>query len=240
MRYRAFVTDYDGTVARGGVLDPDVGEALTRLRASGRRLILATGRRLDDLAAVCPALTLFDRVVAENGGLLHDPATGATRLLGESPDEGLVAALRAQGVDPVVVGRVIIATNQHHEAAVRATLRARGSTSAIIRNRTGLMLLPAGVDKASAVAVVLEDLGVPAGAAVGVGDGENDVAFAVVCGYAVAVGDAVPELRACADLVTEAAGPAGVAALALTLLTSEERLVRGSGRRALSPGGAKT
>jgi uncharacterized membrane protein len=45
--------------------------ALTRLLASGRQLILVTGRELEDLRAVFAHLNIFERVVAENGALLY-------------------------------------------------------------------------------------------------------------------------------------------------------------------------
>ena len=43
---------------------------LERLVDSGRKLLLVTGRKLDDLLKVLPQVQLFDQVVAENGGLL--------------------------------------------------------------------------------------------------------------------------------------------------------------------------
>ena len=43
---------------------------LERLAGSGRKLLLVTGRKLDDLLKVLPQVELFDQVVAKNGGLL--------------------------------------------------------------------------------------------------------------------------------------------------------------------------
>ena len=85
MHYAALATDYDGTIAHDGVVDPPTIAALERLRASGRRLVLVTGRELPDLARVMPRLDLFDRVVAENGALLYRPESGAERPLAEPP-----------------------------------------------------------------------------------------------------------------------------------------------------------
>jgi hydroxymethylpyrimidine pyrophosphatase-like HAD family hydrolase len=45
-----------------------------RLADSGRKLLLVTGRKLDDLLKVLPQVELFDEVVAENGWLLYRPA----------------------------------------------------------------------------------------------------------------------------------------------------------------------
>ena len=79
MQYRALATDFDGTLAHDGAVDASTLAALDRVRASGRRLILVTGRELPDLQSIFAHLDKFDRVVAENGAQLFDPATQATR-----------------------------------------------------------------------------------------------------------------------------------------------------------------
>src|SRR5258706_11277262 len=104
MRYHALAADYDGTLAKDGAVAESAVAALERLRASGRRLFLVTGRELSDLRQVFPRLTLFDRVVAENGALLHDPRAGGDKVLGERPPAAFVDALRSRGVSPLFVG----------------------------------------------------------------------------------------------------------------------------------------
>lgn len=49
MHYLALASDYDGTLAKDGVVSPQTIDALERLGASGRQLILVTGRLLEDL-----------------------------------------------------------------------------------------------------------------------------------------------------------------------------------------------
>jgi hypothetical protein len=104
MRYLALVTDYDGTLTQDDRLADTTAAALGRLRASGRRAILVTGRRLDDLFQVCPNTKLFDFVVAENGALVYQSATGETTLLADPPSPALVEALRERRVEPLEVG----------------------------------------------------------------------------------------------------------------------------------------
>lgn len=53
MRYCAVSCDYDGTLASAGRVRKETVAALERVRASGRRLLLVTGRQLPDLG--CPA-----------------------------------------------------------------------------------------------------------------------------------------------------------------------------------------
>jgi HAD superfamily hydrolase (TIGR01484 family) len=97
MRYFALATDYDGTLAHDGVVSPATIAALEQLRATGRKLILVTGRELADLLRAFPRIDLFDRVVAENGALIYTPATREELPLAEPPPKAFVAALQAQG-----------------------------------------------------------------------------------------------------------------------------------------------
>jgi len=52
MRYLALAVDYDGTAASHDELADSARLAIERLRASGRRIILVTGRRVEDLLRV--------------------------------------------------------------------------------------------------------------------------------------------------------------------------------------------
>src|SRR2546422_4551841 len=71
----ALAVDYDGTIAQHGQVGTTTAAALARVRESGRRLLLVTGRMLPDLRNVCPDVDrMFDAVLAENGGLLYLPA----------------------------------------------------------------------------------------------------------------------------------------------------------------------
>src|SRR6187431_234218 len=103
MRYLVLCCDYDGTLATQGRLLPETVEALERLIATGRRLVMVTGRELDDLQSVCDRLDLFEYVVAENGALLYHPATRAEKALAEPPPEKFLATLRDRGVTPLSV-----------------------------------------------------------------------------------------------------------------------------------------
>jgi hydroxymethylpyrimidine pyrophosphatase-like HAD family hydrolase len=82
-------TDYDGTLAQDGIVDA-TSDALVAFRRSGRRLLLVTGQEPPDLTRVFPRIDLFDRVVAENGALLFEPATKKETPLGPEPSLELV------------------------------------------------------------------------------------------------------------------------------------------------------
>lgn len=207
---RALASDYDGTIADDGVTAASTVAALARFKASGRKLIMVTGRPLSELTLVFAHLSLFDVVVAENGGLLHYPASGKMRPLAAAPSELFVSRLRERGVDELAVGETIVATHTGHHEAIRNTIDEMKLDLEIILNTDALMVLPAGVNKASGLKAALAELSMPASAVAAIGDAENDVVFLKQCGYPVAVANALPEVKAIARLVTKGARGTGV------------------------------
>jgi HAD superfamily hydrolase (TIGR01484 family) len=231
MRYLALCCDYDGTLAHHGRVDGLTLAGLEKLLASGRRLVMVTGRELPDLQATFPRLDLFERVVAENGALIYRPATREEKPLAERPPEKFVERLAQRGVAPVSVGRVIVATWQPHEHAVLETIHEVGLELQVIFNKGAVMVLPAGVNKATGLAAALEEMGLSPHNAVGVGDAENDHAFLGLCECSAAVANALPPLKETADLTTRADHGAGVVELidelvATDLAGLEPRLAR--------------
>jgi hydroxymethylpyrimidine pyrophosphatase-like HAD family hydrolase len=221
MRYLALCTDYDGTLATDGQLLPGTVTALEQLRASGRRLVLVTGRELDDLQKVCSRLDLFEYVVAENGALLYKPATGEETPLGTRPPDTFVTLLRQRGVGPISVGRVIVATWEPHESMVLATIRDMGLELQVIFNKGAVMILPAGVNKATGLARALEKMEISPRNTVGVGDAENDHALLASCECSAAVANALPTLKNAADIVTSMDHGAGVVQLIEEMLRDD-------------------
>ena len=69
MKFGILALDYDGTIARDGVLDPDVKSAIAEARARGIVVVLVTGRILSDLKRVTGGIEFVDAVVAENGAV---------------------------------------------------------------------------------------------------------------------------------------------------------------------------
>jgi HAD superfamily hydrolase (TIGR01484 family) len=208
MRYHVLACDYDGTLAHHGRVDEATLAALERLRQSGRKLIMVTGRELDELFTVFPQVEMFERIVAENGALLYRPATREERSLGERPPDKFVELLKQRGVGPISVGRVIVATWEPHETTVLETIRDLGLELEIIFNKGAVMVLPSGINKATGLGHALAEMGLSAHNTVGVGDAENDHAFLSLCECGVAVANALPMLKERADLVT--AGDHGV------------------------------
>ena len=210
MNIHVFATDYDGTIAEGNRVNDATARALERVRATGRKLLLVTGRMLPDLQSVCPELErMFDAVVAENGALVYFPDGREVRTLGDSPEPALVEGLARRGV-PFALGSAIVATDAPFAEAALAAIQEAGVERTLVFNKGALMLLPGGVTKGTGLAVALGALALSPHNMVGVGDAENDHAFLSICECAVAVADAVPALRERADYVTRAMASRGV------------------------------
>jgi HAD superfamily hydrolase (TIGR01484 family) len=213
MRYHVLACDYDGTIASDGQVRDETLAALQRLRDSGRKLILVTGREIENLLDVFPAIDLFDRVVAENGGLLYRPASREHKTLGEAPSAEFVETLRARGVSPLSVGHCIVSTWQPNEGAVLETIRDLGLELQVIFNKGAVMILPSGTNKATGLNAALLELGLSPHNCVGVGDAENDHAFIRLCECGVAVANALLLVQERADWVTPLRNGDGVAEL---------------------------
>jgi HAD superfamily hydrolase (TIGR01484 family) len=216
--YLALATDYDGTIARHGVVDAPTHRALQRWKAADRKLLLVTGRELPDLMRICPFTDLFDRIVAENGALLFNPATGEKRRLAPEPPRELVDYLRLKGVTPLSIGHSIVATQETYRGVVLEAIEQLGLKWKIILNKGALMVLPHDVDKTTGLTAALTDLKVARADTVGVGDAENDQAFLAFCGHSAVVANALGFLKKQVHYVARASHGAGVAELIDKLL----------------------
>src|SRR6185503_7267972 len=117
---------------------------------------LVTGRQLEDLQRVCPDLSLFEVVVAENGALLYWPATHDVRTLADPPPRELVEALERRKVPGISYGRVIVAAWQPHETVLLEVVREPGLEMQVIFNKGAVMMLPSGVNKGTGLKAALD------------------------------------------------------------------------------------
>ncbi len=221
MRYHVLACDYDGTIAHHGKVNKPTLAALKKLKDTGRRLMLVTGRELDELADHFPELEVFDQVVAENGALLYTPSTHTEKPLAEPPPAAFVQALKERNVTPLSVGRVIVATWTPQDKVVFDVIREFGLELQVIFNKGAVMVLPPGVNKASGLAAALAEMKLSPHNCVGVGDAENDHAFLALCECSVAVANALPALRERADFVTREDHGRGVVELIERLVEND-------------------
>ncbi len=218
---RALATDFDGTLAHNGTVNHDTLNALGRLKEAGIRLILVTGRELNELGAIFPQVSMFDVAVMENGAVLFHPQTGEDEALASSPPPEFIARLHERGL-PLQIGKCIVATWEPYEGEVLQAIKDFGLELQVVFNKGAVMILPSGVNKATGLQAALRHLGLHASEVAGVGDAENDHAFLEICGYSVAVANALPAIREKVDFVTVADHGEGVTELIDLLLAGAE------------------
>ncbi len=221
MRYLALASDYDGTLAHDGRVEASAVQALERLVASGRKLILVTGRVLSELLEIFPQITLCERVVAENGALLYTPATKAQKQLAPAPSPIFVEELQRRGVRHLSVGGTIVATHEPYETVVLDVIRDLGLELRIVFNKGAVMVLPAGINKATGLQAALDELDLSPHNVVAIGDAENDHALLNFAEFGVAVANAVPMLKETADWTTKGERGAGVVEVVIELLEND-------------------
>lgn len=208
--YLALAADYDGTLASGGVVAAPVVQALERLKASGRKLLLVTGREMDELVEIFPRLNLFDRVVAENGAILYRPQDHSEEYLAARPPEEFLDELRRRSVSPLTTGRVIVSSSADEAPRLADVIRRSGPNLEIIFNKNSVMILPRGIDKATGLRVALDELKLTVRELVAVGDGENDIPMIEIAGCGVAVAGALALVKRAADIVLSSDAGEGV------------------------------
>lgn len=210
MYCRAIACDFDGTGATNGHPAPELYAALAAARAQGMVTLLVTGRVLEEVQRACEELSPFDAVVAENGAVIYLCSLGRTIQIAAPPPEHFLGELRAQGV-PFHTGAVIVGTWEQHAYKLLELIRRFGLDAQLIFNRSALMMLPSGINKATGIRRALEELGRSERNLIAFGDAENDIPMLNVAEIGVAARDSVPAVLALTDDRVSQPGGAGVA-----------------------------
>lgn len=232
--FQAAALDFDGTLTQHGRPETSVLEALGRTRRRGVKVVLVTGRIGRELREVFPDVNQhFDALVLENGGVLAVGQDDPLPLV-EACDDELGEELARRGV-AFRAGQVLLASQVEHEAVAREVISRLELECVIVRNRGEMMILPAGVTKASGVRAALEYFGLSPHNAVGAGDAENDHVLLDECEVGVAVDNAVDSLKRRADVVLDKANGSGIADF-LDEELDNVSLLRRTQRRALAIG----
>jgi hydroxymethylpyrimidine pyrophosphatase-like HAD family hydrolase len=210
MKLGAIALDYDGTIATHGVMHADVRAAIGGARDAGIAVILATGRRLDDLKQVAGDLGCFDAIAAENGAVLDFPARGRHILLGRPPAPAFVDELRRRGL-AFEVGECLVEADARVSGAIIEVIHALQQPLVLTFNRGRVMVLPQAVGKSTGLREALTTLRLSIHNAIAIGDAENDHDLLDACEVGAAVGWGSPALLAVADDVIQGTGPEAVA-----------------------------
>jgi hydroxymethylpyrimidine pyrophosphatase-like HAD family hydrolase len=202
--------DYDGTVARADALDPAVRAAIAAARTQGIVVLLVTGRILDELRRVAGDLHFVDGVVAENGAVIHFPASGRTSALAPSVPDSFLAQLR-HGAIPLAAGQCLVDADANDAPRLLEVIRRLELPLVLMFNRGRVMISAQGVSKATGLQVMLETLRLSPRNTIAIGDAENDHELLRLAEVGVAVEWGSRALGAVADVVLPGAGPPAVA-----------------------------
>jgi hydroxymethylpyrimidine pyrophosphatase-like HAD family hydrolase len=224
--------DYDGTVARGDVLDPSVRDAIAFARTQGVIVLLVTGRILDELRRVAGDLHFVDGVVAENGAVLHFPDSGRTSVLAPLMPAGVPAELRRRGL-AFGAGQCLVDADANDAPQLLEVVRALELPLVLVFNRGRVMTLPQGVSKATGLRVALDTLRLSARNTLAIGDAENDHELLRLAEVGVAVEWGSRTLQATADVVLRGSGPPAVAGYVRQLAAVGKLSMPPRGRRRL-------
>ena len=216
MRYRALVCDYDLTlVDEDGHLSPETVASLRQLKASGRRICIITGRRMDDIASTLSPdeAALFDVIVAENGGVIWWPGSGRCQTIAPMVPPEFVRALSEARV-PASIGTTGVHVPRRFGPLAQGIAGRLNLPLHAIIGTNHYVFVANGIDKAWGLREAMRSLGLKPRDAVVMGDGFNDVALLSRrhsgCGLSVAVGNAVPAAKLAADRVAQGGPGAAV------------------------------
>lgn len=148
---------------------------------------------------------------------------GGCHLTAPFPPGELSGRLTIAGFDDLLsrpATRVIVRSPEHtpEEFVTLAASIGMHEVNYAVGWAAWLDLAPLGVSKASALEVVRERLGIDRQATLALGDGRNDLEMFAWAGRAVAMGQAVPEVKAAADEVAPTVTEDGAAVVLEALL----------------------
>lgn len=227
--------DYDGTVTRNDALDPTVRDAIAAVRATGITVLLVTGRILSELRRVAGDLHFVDGIVAENGAVVHFPATGHTNRLMPAIPTAFLDELRSRGI-PHQAGECLVDASAADAPRLLDAIRRLELPLVLLFNHGRVMILGQGVSKATGLHALLDMLRLSSHNMVAIGDAENDHELLRLAEVGAAVEWGSPALRAAADVVVSGSDPAAVAAYIRDLARAGQLPVPRHDRRRLRLG----
>jgi phosphoglycolate phosphatase (TIGR01487 family) len=209
---RALICDIDGTITdERRRISTDAVLTLRTLIDNGIPVVLASGNTVCSLDMLSKMIGTEGNIIAENGGVYRIGFGGKPQICGDraacwdaylflrdhysshgeelvlySPEYRFADVAFARSVDP---------------AEVKALLS--DWDIQIIDTGFAIHLLPEGINKGTAFAVMAPGLGFAPEDFAAVGDSDNDIEMIRTAGVGVALGNATPRMKESADLVTE-------------------------------------
>lgn len=239
MRYKALILDVDGTVVPfglGNMPSKQVEEAIFKAKDK-IHICLATGRILENTQYLLDIFELSGPCILDQGAQIYDPIQ--KRMLREITLDTQIAweiyqCLRSfsipvtsydgskdsEATDERIRGKVVGIWSENYPVHLeQEVLRALKKFSNIAVHRIGgtrkecvsVEINHSTATKQHGIQEVANLLRISTHEMIGVGDGYNDYPLLSACGLKIAMGNAVPELKAIADFIAPTVEEDGVA-----------------------------
>lgn len=214
---KVLACDFDGTLGQDGQVTAETWEVLRQAKTAGLIIILVTGCTLDSFTAEGLYAELCEAIVAEDGAVVYFPRRDIVTLPFGRLDPTVLQRLEALDV-PLKKGMAIVASHVPYDEAILEVLRKAGGGATVEYNRGTVMILPPGATKGTGLRHALHELGYSSHNVVACGDAENDRSLFETAELAVAVSNALPDIKSLADVVLPQANGAGVRAFVTDLI----------------------
>lgn len=208
---KALICDIDGTITdQRRRISTDAVTTLRILLDNGIPVILASGNTVCSMDMLSKMIGTDGNIIAENGGVYRIGFAGEPQICGDrtacwdaflflrdlfsSRGEELVLYSPEYRFADVAFARSV------NPAEVRILLAGRDVQ--MIDTGFAIHLLPPGISKGTALTLMAPGLGLAPEDFVAVGDSNNDIEMIRSAGIGVALGNATPQMKESADLVT--------------------------------------
>ena len=197
---RLVLSDYDRTFTDATLrVEPGLVDAILRLKRKGTLFSIVSGRKYDFMYDLYQNLEgVVDSFIAENGcvgfanGSKHWIACADGR-------EEMLARLGSLGV-PFDAGDVVVSVHRDYEREVDQILAPLPQMH-VVKNVDSLMILPAGVSKATGIRWLMGVYGLTTRQMACIGDAENDLEMRGLCTLMGAVCNALPAVKRESDYI---------------------------------------
>ncbi len=209
---RAILTDVDGTITdQGRYLHTGAIEVIRDLVSRGVEVVLASGNTACFMDALCRMIGTSGTFIAENGGVYRVGFPGELHIHGDQP-----VCLEAFGViqkhyrDSGAPLQLLSPQYRYADVAFSRTVPPEEVEKLladynvrVIDTGFAIHLQVKGVNKATAFMDLSNDLGIPAGEFLAIGDAINDVEMLKAAGIGVTVSNGHPEAKAVAGYIAK-------------------------------------
>ena len=240
MTYKAIFLDVDGTTVLHGIDNlpsPRVTKAVSQAMQKGVYVCLATSRPPISAVPIARHLKLNGYCVLSSGSEIYDPKKRKIILRKEFPVSAIPHVIRVAAAYSAEVSlydgkkkfsyvggtmpRNILGMffPEIKSSVLQEISRELSAVEGVSLHRMEawntdfecLDIVRSDISKRSGVIEVMKLLGLKSEDVIGVGDGYNDFSLLEACGLKVAMGNAVPELKAVADVIVSSVEEDGVA-----------------------------